>query len=43
MQSLKQNLTHFAVFAARKPRSGPAIVARLGLPGFAELAFVDFV
>ena len=31
------------VFAATKPRSEPAIVARLGFPDFAKLAFVNFV
>ena len=31
------------VFAARKPRSEPAVVVRLELPDFAELAFDDFV
>ena len=29
--------------AATKPRSELAVVARLGLPDFAELEFVDFV
>lgn len=31
------------VFAGRKPRSEPAVVVRLELPDFAELAFDDFV
>ena len=34
---------YFTVFATTKPRSEPAVVARLGLPDFAELEFVDFV
>ena len=49
IQSLKQNLAQFTwntlltVFATTKPRSEPGVVARLGLPDFAELGFVDFV
>ena len=39
----KPNTVHLTAFVARKPRSGPAIVARLKLPDFAELAFVNFV
>ena len=34
---------YFTAFAATKPRSEPAVVARLGLPDFVELVFVDFV
>ena len=36
-------MNYFAVFAGTKPRSEPAVAATLRLPGFAELAFVDFV
>ena len=36
-------IIYFTVFAATKPRSEPGFVARLGLPYFAELPFVDFV
>ena len=31
------------VFTATKPRSEPAVVARLGIPDFAKLTFVDFL
>ena len=31
------------VFTATKPRSEPAVVARLGMPDFAKLTFVDFL
>ena len=31
------------VFTATKPRSDPAVVARLGMPDFAKLTFVDFL
>ena len=31
------------VFAATKPKSEPAVVARLGMPDFAKLPFVDFL
>ena len=34
---------YFTVFATAKLRSEPAVVARLGVPDFAELGFVDFV
>ena len=36
-------MNHFTVFEAKKQKPGPAIVARLGLPDFAKLAFVYFV
>ena len=43
----KSNTVHlkyyFTVFATTKSRSEPAVVARLGLPDFAELGFVEFV
>ena len=39
----KPNTVHLTAFAARKPISGPAIIARLKFPDFAELAFVNFV
>ena len=31
------------VFTATKPRSEPAVVARLGMPDFTKLTFVDFL
>ena len=34
---------YFTVLTTTKPRSESAVVARLGLPDFAELLFVDFV
>ena len=34
---------YFTVFAKTKLTSEPAVVARFGLPDFAELEFVDFV
>ena len=36
-------IKYCTVFAATKSRSQPAVVGTLGLPGFAELAFIDFV
>ena len=36
-------INHFTVFEAKKRKSRPAIVARLGLSDFAKLAFVYFV
>ena len=47
IQSLKIDssleIHYFTVFAMTKPRCKPSVVARLGLPDFAELGFVDFV
>ena len=47
IQSLKIDssleIHYFTVFATTKPRCKPSVVARLGLPDFAELGFVDFV
>ena len=34
---------YFAVFTKKRPRSEPAVVARLGLPDFAEFVFIDIV
>ena len=42
----KSNTVHLkytTVFSTAKPRSEPAVAARLGLPDFAELGFVNFV
>ena len=36
-------INQFTVFEAKKPKSRPAIVARLGLSDFAKLALVYFV
>ena len=35
-------IRYFTAFATSKPRSEPAVVARLGLPDLAEPEFVDF-
>ena len=41
--TVQLTINYFTVFAATKPKSEPAVVERLGLSDFAELAFADFV